>query len=239
MTGRLPRTLLGVVLLAIVLVEHAAFAQLQTPHAPDSMQERMRACTPCHGKDGAGTSSDYFPRIAGQPADYLYEQLLGFHNDQRHYAPMNYLLEFLPASYLKKIAAFFAAQHPPAPPPLPAKVSAAVLARGNAIVFDGDPAHHVPSCVSCHGKALTGMEPDMPSIVGLRADYISSQLGAVRYRSRNPTASTCMQQIVAHMSAEDITAVTAWLSSQPVPADARPLPPGALTLPIPCASAAQ
>jgi cytochrome c553 len=237
MTARLSRVLLGAGAL-ILASAHAVFAQ-QTPQAPDTMQERMQACTPCHGKDGAGTSNDYFPRIADQPADYLYRQLVGFHNLQRHYAPMNYLLEFLPDSYLKKIAAFFASLHPPAPSPLSPNVRPAVLARGKALALDGDPAHDIPSCTSCHGKALTGMEPDIPGLLGLRAHYISSQLGAVRYRSRNPTASTCMQQIVGQMTGQDITAVAAWIASQPVPADARPLPAGALSLPIPCTSAAQ
>lgn len=237
MTARLSGVWLGVGVLICALAS-SAFAQ-QTPQAPDSMQERMQACTPCHGNNGAGTGNSYFPRIAGQPADYLNEQLAGFHDGQRHYAPMNYLLEFLPEQYLKEIGAFFAAQHPPAPPPWPPEVNSAALERGKTLALDGDPAHHLPSCASCHGQALTGMEPDIPGLLGLRPTYISSQLGAVRYRSRNPTASTCMQQIVAQLSGQDITAVAAWIGAQPLPADARPLPAGALKLPVPCANAAQ
>jgi cytochrome c553 len=234
-----PRLYSAVLAASLASWAHLAGAQPATPQAPDTMQERMQACTPCHGKDGAGTGHDYFPRIAGQPGAYLYEQLLGFHNGHRHYAPMNYLLEFLPEEYLKKIAAHFASLHPPAPPPLPPAAGPAVLERGKAIALEGDPAHGVPSCASCHGKAMTGMEPDIPGLVGLPAKYIGSQLGAVRYRVRNPTTSTCMQNIVAHMTGEDMTAVAAWIAAQPVPADARPLPAGALTLPEPCVNAGQ
>lgn len=223
----------------VLLCAHGALAQQQSTGAPDTVQERMQACAPCHGKDGAGTSSDYFPRLAGQPADYLYEQLVGFHNDQRHYAPMNYLLEFLPDSYLRQIADYFASLHPPAPEPLPPTASLQVLARGKAIVENGDPARDIPACASCHGHGLTGMEPDMPGLLGLRANYISAQLTAVRYRARNPTTSTCMQKIVMRMTGQDITAVAAWLGSQRLPADARPLPAGALKLPMPCESAGQ
>ena len=223
----------------VSLCAHGVFAQGQSARAPDTMQERMQACTPCHGKDGAGTSSDYFPRIAGQPAEYLYEQLVGFRNDQRHYAPMNYLLEFLPDSYLRQIADYFASLHPPAPEPLPPTASLQVLARGKAIAMDGDPAHDIPPCTSCHGRALTGLEPLIPGLLGLRANYLSAQLTAVRYRARNPTTSTCMQKIVTRMTAQDITAVAAWLGSQRLPADARPLPAGALKLPMPCESAGQ
>ena len=220
------------------LCAHSAFAQPQSTSAPDTMQERMQACAPCHGKDGAGISNDYFPRIAGQPADYLYEQLVGFHNDQRHYAPMNYLLQFLPESYLRRIADYFASLHPPAPPPLPPQTSLQVLARGKAIAMDGDAGHEIPACMSCHGRDLTGMETGIPGLLGLRAKYLSSQLTAVRYRARNPTTSTCMQRILPHMTGQDIAAVAAWLASQQLPADARPLPVGALKLPIPCERAA-
>jgi cytochrome c553 len=209
------------------------FAQ-GTERAPDTMQARMRACVPCHGPDGAGTSNDYFPRIAGQPADYLYDQLVAFHEDRRHYAPMNYLLEFLPESYLRKIANFFSSLHPPAPPPLPPTVSVAMLVRGKAIALQGDPAHHVPSCASCHGPKLTGMEPAIPGLIGLRANYISSQLGAVRYRARTPAESNCMQPVVMRMTEQDMAAVAAWIATRPLPPDARPLPEGALALPFPC-----
>jgi cytochrome c553 len=40
---------------------------------------------------------------------------------------MNYLLANLSDDYLQQIAIFFAAQHPPYPPPVPAEASAAVL----------------------------------------------------------------------------------------------------------------
>jgi cytochrome c553 len=232
----LARAVLGA---SVLLCAYGAFAQQQSAHAPDTMQERMQACVPCHGKDGAGTGNDYFPRIAGQPADYLFEQLAGFHNDQRHYAPMNYLLEFLPDSYLRQIAAYFASLHPPASAPLPPTASLQVLARGKALALEGDPTHGIPACTSCPGRALTGMEPSIPGLLGLRAKYISSQLTAVRYRVRNPTTSTCMQRILPHMTSRDMAAVAAWLGSQPLPADARPLPEGALKLPMPCESAAQ
>ncbi len=202
------------------------------------MHERMLACTPCHGDYGAGTGNDYFPRIAGQPSAYLYEQLTAFH-DRRHYAPMNYLLEFLPDSYLKEIAAYFASLHPPAPAPLPPKVSVAMLARGKAVALEGDAARNLPSCASCHGRALTGMQPAMPGLVGLRANYLSSQLGAVRYRARVPSPSDCMQVVVSRMTDPDIAAVSAWIALQPVPPDSQPLPKGALTLPIPCAGQPQ
>jgi len=95
---------------------HALRAQ-PAEHPPDTMAARVLACAPCHGPQGQGTSKDYFPRLAGKPAGYLMNPLLAFREGRRRYPPMNYLLEFLPDSYLQRMAAYFAAQRPPAAAP--------------------------------------------------------------------------------------------------------------------------
>jgi cytochrome c553 len=47
-------------------------------HAPDTMAAHVLACAWCHGDKGHGTNDDYFPRLAGKPAGYLYNQLIAF-----------------------------------------------------------------------------------------------------------------------------------------------------------------
>ena len=71
------------------------------------MAARVLACASCHGAQGEGTNDVYFPRLAGKPAGYLYNQLVAFRDGRRRYPPMNYLLEFLPDAYLKKMAELF------------------------------------------------------------------------------------------------------------------------------------
>ncbi len=230
----------GVLLCLVGLLSplHAPRAQ-SAEHPPDTIAARVLACAPCHGRQGQGTSNDYFPRIAGKPRGYLYNQLFAFHEGRRRYPPMNYLLEFLPDSYLRKIAAYFAALRPPASPPAIPVVSQAVLDRGQSLVTHGDPEHDVPPCVSCHGRVLTGMEPAIPGLLGLRANYISAQLGAFRYGTRTAKAPDCMQNVAGHLTEADVTAVAAWLASRPAPADASPAPEGAWTLPLACGSEPQ
>ncbi|MES1264811.1 MAG: c-type cytochrome, partial [Variovorax sp.] len=80
------------------------------------MEARVQGCVTCHGQSGQGTSNGYFPRIAGKPAGYLYNQLVAFRDGTRHYAPMNYLVAYLPDAYLKEIAQHFASQRPPFAP---------------------------------------------------------------------------------------------------------------------------
>jgi cytochrome c553 len=228
---------LGLAILLIASMRcHTVPAQAQpTERSPDTMEARLRACVPCHGRQGEGTSNDYFPRLAGKPAGYLMNQLVAFRDGRRRYPPMNYLLEYLPDAYLQKIADYFAALRPLPLPQTVADVSPAVLARGRELVIQGE-AHGVPPCSACHGPKLTGMEPAIPGLVGLRAAYISAQLGAFRYGTRTATVPDCMQLVAAGLSDSDVTAVAAWLASQPVPPDPSPVPKGSLAMPLACGS---
>ncbi|MGA7811491.1 c-type cytochrome, partial [Caballeronia sp.] len=122
------------------------------------MQARVMGCAACHGGQGQGTDNDYYPRLAGKPAGYLYNQLLAFRDGRRKYPPMNYLLAYLPDAYLKQIADYFAAERPPFPAPTAVTANAATLALGKSIVSNGDSSRKIPACAACHGGALTGME---------------------------------------------------------------------------------
>jgi cytochrome c553 len=200
------------------------------------MSERVEACTPCHGKDGGGTSDVYFPRLAGKPAGYLYNQLLAFRTGRRKYPPMNYLLAYLPNEYLRAMAQHFAAQHLPLPPGAPSDASPELLARGETLVRRGDPTREVPACASCHGPSLTGIEPGVPGLLGLRERYISAQLGAWRYGTRTAIAPDCMQVVAGHLTEDDVRALSAFLSSQPAPANPVPAAKGTYVLPFACGS---
>lgn len=231
--GRVLR--LGVVIGLANLVLAPASAQV-TDHPPDTMEARLRACAACHGEQGQGTDNDYFPRLAGKPAGYLMNQLVAFRDGRRRYPPMNYLLEYLPNSYLREMAGYFAALRPPPAPEAVSDASAAVLARGRSLVTEGDPAHGVPACVRCHGSTLTGMEPAIPGLVGLHASYISAQLGAWRYGTRTAITPDCMQAVASRMTENDVTAIAAWLASLPIPSDPSPVPQGTLPMPLGCGS---
>jgi cytochrome c553 len=225
------------ILLVLLMPCPAAVAQVQpTERAPDTMEARLRACEPCHGRQGAGTNNDYFPRLAGKPAGYLMNQLVAFRDGRRRYPPMNYLLEYLPDAYLQKIAEYFAALRPSPVQNAATDVSEALLARGRSLVTDGDQARGVPACSACHGPKLTGMEPGIPGLVGLQRSYISAQLGAFRYGTRSAAEPDCMQLVAASLTESDVTAVAAWLASLAISADPSPVPQGTLQMPLGCGS---
>jgi cytochrome c553 len=222
--------------LANVVLPHAGAAEAAVP---DTIAERVIACTACHGQEGRATSDGYFPRIAGKPAGYLYNQLLNFRDGRRTNAMMSYMVTHLSDGYLHEMAKYFAGLHLPYPAPQTLDVSAAVLERGQALALSGDPSKNIPACIACHGKALTGVAPFVPGLLGLPRDYLNSQFGAWKNGTRRTAAPDCMAQIAARLSVEDISAVSAWLASQPVPADAAPVAGSGGRFPLPCGSAPQ
>jgi cytochrome c553 len=161
---------------------------------------------------------------------------VAFGDGRRKYPPMNYLLEFLPAPYLKQIAEHFASLRPPFPAPVIPTVSNEILARGESLVKNGDPQHGIPPCSACHGPSLGGMEPGIPGLLGLRASYVSAQLGGWRYGTRTAASPDCMQIVAGLLTEDDVKAVAAWLSSRPAPSDPSFAPRGSLPMPLACGS---
>jgi cytochrome c553 len=231
---RCPRLLRRSFAAALLLVLPPAHAAPPPVAVPDTMAQRMQACTICHGKEGRATPEGYFPRIAGKPAQYLYQQLLNFRDGRRRNATMADLLEPLSEPYLREIAQHFATLDLPyAPPPLP-QAPAAVLARGEALARQGDAARGLPACVQCHGEALTGVAPAIPGLLGLPRDYVTGQFGGWQTGQRRAVAPDCMARITQLLTPDDVSALAYWLASQPVPGK----PAAALVqpLPMPCGS---
>ncbi|PHV04015.1 cytochrome C [Janthinobacterium sp. BJB412] len=228
-----PRALLAAAALALAGASLPAAAAAPATLA-DTLAQRVAACTACHAVKESRDA--FFPRIAGKPAGYLYNQLVNFRQGRRHYPMMNYMVEHLPDAYLKEIAEYFAAQHPPYPPPTASGLGAPLLERGRTLVLRGDPAKKVPACVACHGEQLTGLAPAVPGLIGLPADYINAQFGAWRNKTRHARAPDCMADIAGRLSDGDIAAVSGWLSSQVADPAARPATSIALPLPLQCGS---
>jgi cytochrome c553 len=205
---------------------------------PDTLEQRMVACAACHGKKGEGLrANEYYPRIAGKPAGYLFNQLVNFRERRRQSPVMNHMVAYLSDDYLREIAQYYASL-PPSFPPVATASPGPVLARGEALMTSGDAARKIPACTECHGNALTGMNPAIPALVGLDAQYIAAQMGAWRNKTRRAKAPDCMAEIAALLVPGDISAVAAWLAVQaPSAQSATPLAAGSLKLPLDCGGA--
>jgi cytochrome c553 len=202
---------------------------------PDNtMARRALACTGCHGEQGRAGRDGYYPRLAGKPAAYLYEQLLAFRDGRRRYALMTHLLEPLSEPYLRALADHFAALDLPYGPPAPAPADTSLQARARQLVMDGDPARRLPACVACHGQRLTGVLPAMPSLLGLPRDYLNAQLGAWRSGTRSARAPDCMAEVAQRLQREDVAALSAWLAAQPMPSPTHAVDAVPKALPLRC-----
>lgn len=214
--GSLLCFLLGLPLIATAQAAQPAQSSLKVP---DTLEQRLKACTACHGAEGRAGTDGFYPRIAGKPAGYLYNQLLNFREGKRAYPAMRYMVAHMSDAYLKEIAEYFASQHPPYAAPQASDANAVLLERGRLLVAQGDKSRNLPACVSCHGKSMTGLAPFMPGLVGLPRDYLIAQLGAWQTGSRKAHKPDCMQQIAGKLNPQDIAAVSSWLAAQTVPGD--------------------
>ena len=225
--------------LALATFSAAAFATGQVPPTND-MAKRVAPCMACHGKEGRAASDGYYPRIAGKPAGYLFNQLINFRDGRRRqYLLMTYTVQHLSDAYLREIADFFASQHFPYPPPQMVDVAPAVLEKGRMLATSGDPSRKIPACTACHGDTLTGVAPTIPGLLGLPRDYINAQFGAWREGVRKTIPPDCMAQITQRLSVEEISAISAWLALQHVPDNATPVAALPGKPPLECGSAPQ
>jgi cytochrome c553 len=216
----------------------------------DTMAQRTLACTACHGPQGRAAPDGYYPRLAGKPAGYLYNQLVNFREGRRHYGLMTQLVAPLSDAYLLEMAQYFSGLEVPYPAPLATTAPLDTLRRGQQLATQGDASLKVPACVQCHGQAMTGVAPNIPGLLGLPRDYLNSQLGAWKAGQRRAHAPDCMKEVVSRLSLEDINAVASWIAAQPLPANTHPatalpaLAPGASAIncgsaPLPVAGAAE
>ncbi|HEY9095457.1 MAG TPA: cytochrome C, partial [Hydrogenophaga sp.] len=109
------------------------------PMFEDTLTQRLKACTQCHGDQGRAAPDGYYPRIAGKPAGYLYNQLKHFQRGERRYDPMTLMVDPLSNDYLWEIARHFAALDVPYPAPIQSPAPADALRRGERLARHGDP----------------------------------------------------------------------------------------------------
>ncbi len=181
---------------------------------PDTLEQRLKACTSCHGSQGRAGTDGYYPRIAGKPEGYLFNQLKNFRDGKRTFPMMTYMVANMSDDYLHEIANFFSNQHPPYAAPQKPGSSKVLLERGRVLVMYGDHHKKIPACIACHGQKMTGVAPFVPGIAGLPKDYLIAQLGAWQTGTRHAAAPDCMQSIAYKLGPEDIAALSGWLAMQ-------------------------
>jgi len=206
----------------------AAHAALLQP--PDTIAERVKPCLACHAAEGRRSKDEYYPRLAGKPQGYLFNQMQNFRDGRRRNRAMSLLMQSLSDDYLKEIAGYFASLEP--------RYSAA---KGQsvddpALISKGDPARKISACITCHGKELLGVAPNIPGLLGLPNDYVAAQMGAWRVDLRRAPAPDCMGEIAKQLTDVEVNNIALWLAAQPLAPGSRPAAGLSEALPVKCGS---
>ena len=187
----------------------------QGPPPGDAAQAtRMveQVCAACHGADGNSTDPAY-PKLAGQGAFYLYEQLRNFkaQGHRRASGVMGAMAVDLTNEDMRNLAAYFSQQVLKPTAPASESVDEKLLSRGETIYRRGIAARRLPACASCHGTKGAGLPPEFPRLGGQHSQYLVRQLDEFQSGSRasNPNQ---MMGIVAHkLTHREIDAVSQYI----------------------------
>lgn len=172
-------------------------------------------CKDCHGIDGGGIEAAGIPRIAGQTAGYLEEQLRDYANGSRVNPIMTNWAKQLSASELTDVAAYYSAV---VGPPRPASAdrdqsSIALRARGHQLAAQGDESRRVQACANCHGPEGVGVPQSAPYLAGQWDTYLTNALKAWQTGTRHNDPGRLMASVAARLTNADIEAVAQYYSS--------------------------
>jgi cytochrome c553 len=170
-------------------------------------------CASCHSLDGISAMAR-FPKLAGQRSDYIAKQVRDFRDGRRSNdgGQMVATAEEVSDADLAKVAAYFSSLS--APPPNPSVAHGAGWRRGATLYQDGDAAAGILPCRPCHDDAAQG-KPQGPHLKAQHAAYLVKQLRDWRSGGRNNDVSRTMPALAAKLSDADISALAAFLASQP------------------------
>lgn len=165
------------------------------------------SCFLCHGEDGE-SSSEIFPKLAGQHASYIAKQLENFKSGQRKSATMADMASRLSADDMLALGQYFESK-----PAAPEVVKDADLAAMGRYLFNtGNTYSGVPACASCHGKDGLGTA-NLPRLAGQYASYIETQLKLFSQRERT-NDNAVMHAIVSKMTPLEMAAVATYVSGK-------------------------
>ena len=181
----------------------------------DAGAAKVAICSACHGPNGNSTNTQW-PKIAGQNAVYIAEQLQLFKAGVRVNPDMLKMSNILNDQDIDSVAVYFQAQTP-----VGGEADAGVVQAGSNLYRFGDVARQIPACTSCHGPVGRGNTlADYPALRAQFAEYVAKQLNdfasGARYGGANSGAPTSrngymMATIAKRLSADDIKDLAAYI----------------------------
>jgi cytochrome c553 len=199
------RTRIGCILTALLPCLIAANAP------PGPAPAATPPCEACHGAHGEGMAAAHIPRLAGQSAGYLQKQLDDYAQGTRDNPIMRNFARALSVQQRAAFAARYASMTAPYVAQSPS--SAASLARGHQLAYQGDEAKRVQACNGCHGPDGIGVSRAAPYLAGQSEEYLASALTAFRQGTRKNDAGESMRSVAQRLDEVDIAAVSGYFGS--------------------------
>lgn len=200
------------------------FCYAQTSAAPDNPfstgkvengASKTAVCAGCHGPNGNSANPDW-PRLAGQSAVYIVEQLNLFKSQVRPNPVMMPLASGLSDQDINDIAVYFQAQTPTG-----LEADPSYWKAGEALYRRGDKARNIPACIACHGPGGRGnLTAGYPALRAQHSVYVAKQLndyasGARYSGAKNPAQPSrngaMMLTIAKRLTPEDIRNVASYV----------------------------
>ncbi len=176
---------------------------------------KAATCSACHGPNGNSTTAQW-PKIAGQNAIYIAEQLQLFKAGVRVNPEMLTIVKTLSDKDIDSVAVYYQAQTP-----VGGEADPKMARAGEDLYRYGDPARAIPACTACHGPVGRGNSlADYPALRAQFADYVAKQLGDFASGARYAGAKAgvpssrngdLMTTVAKRLNSDDIKALGAYI----------------------------
>jgi len=216
---------MGLAMGALALAQTLAVAQTSpAPSAAPSVpfttgkaasgEAKAALCMACHGPNGNSVNPEW-PRLAGQSAVYLAEQLRLFRSGVRDNPIMKPLAASLSDQDINDLAVYYEAQTPTG-----LEADPSYWKSGEALYLSGDAARAVPACVACHGPVGRGnLAAGYPALRAQQSVYVVKQLNdyasGARYIGPNPAQASrngvMMLTLARRLTPEEIRDVASYV----------------------------
>jgi cytochrome c553 len=175
---------------------------------------KAAVCSACHGPNGNSANPEW-PRLAGQSAVYIAQQLRLFRSGTRENPIMKPLAAGLSDQDISDLAVYYQAQTVAG-----LEADPSFWKAGSNLYRRGDKAREIPACIACHGPVGRGnIVGGYPALRAQQSVYVVKQLNdyasGARYTGTNVSSadpnSVMMLTIAKRLTPEDIRNVASYV----------------------------
>jgi cytochrome c553 len=163
------------------------------------------ACFTCHGLEGEGDGAA--ARLAGQSSGYLVKQMEDYARRWRNHPQMSAVASRLAHGDRITVSAYYAGIRDIA------SQSGRPAGGGLQLFLDGDPDRGLPPCAQCHGRSGEGGGLANPMLAGQPAEYVSTQLRALKASDRRNDPQDVMGAVARKLTEAEIDSLAGYVEA--------------------------